>query len=81
MAEQGDVDELLRDPWGQLDLPEGAIVTHGIVMVQYLEPGSDNHPQRPRLAYTSDINMPPWIGMGMCSYGHELELQAMRKDD
>ena len=71
------VDEIIADPIGTLALPEGSIPVSIIVIAEYAHPGSDNHPQRRRLAMISDDTLPPWTALGMVNYAAQLELNSV----
>jgi len=68
------VDQILNDTLGALELPDGAIPVSVIVLCEYAEPGADNAPGRLRLAMCSDENMPPWTSLGMMRYATEIEI-------
>lgn len=69
------VDDILADPVGALGLPEGAIPVSAIVLVEYLEPGSDNHPASKRLARATNEELEPWSAHGILSFAAESELR------
>lgn len=75
------VDEILADPIGALGLPDGAIPVSVVLLVEYAHPGSDNYPQRRRLAFTSDDNLPVWTSIGMMHYGVGCEMAAPQEKD
>lgn len=68
------VDEILANPVAALDLPKGSIPVSVIVLVEYVNPGSDNRPGARRLGTISDDDMPPWTSIGMLRFAAQLEL-------
>lgn len=74
------VDEIIANPLAALELPDGAIPVSIIVLVEYVEPGSDDRPSARRLAMNTDDDMPPWTSMGMLQYAIELEADEVRHD-
>jgi len=75
------VDEIIADPLGALNLPDGAIPVSIIVLMEYVEPGSDERPAARRLAMNTDDDMPPWTSIGMLRYAIQLEVDAVEPDD
>lgn len=71
------VDEILADPIRGLDLPDGAIPSHVIVIVEYSEPGSDNDPTKARLAFVRDDDLPPWTADGMTRFVGRTQLDGI----
>jgi hypothetical protein len=67
------VDEMLADPLAALDLPDGAIPQHAILIVEYDDPGATERPGARRLAYVADNLMSPWLSLGMLRFACELE--------
>jgi hypothetical protein len=70
-------DEILADPAGTAELPDGAIPLHVIVLIEYAEPGADERPGAPRLALQSDESLGPWTAIGMLHFAAELERDAV----
>lgn len=75
------VDEILADPLAALDLPSGSIPVSVIILAEYANPGSDNHPNRRRLAIISDDDLPPWTSIGMLRYAQQLEYDSVGDED
>lgn len=48
------VDEVLADPAAATEVPPNAMVTHVIVIVEYLEPASADEPSLPRMDWATD---------------------------
>lgn len=71
-------DEILANPLTGLDLPAGAIPVRVVVLVEFMEPGSDHDPQRTRLAYNADDSCSAWTTMGMLRFAEQLEFHAVR---
>lgn len=71
------VDEILADPLGAIEVPEGGIPLHVIVLVEYANPGSADVPQRPRLGMISDDDLSNWGSLGMLGFAAERERQRI----
>jgi hypothetical protein len=71
-------DEIIADPVGALDIPEAAIVTRVVMVVEYFEPASDDEPGRPRLAFTSSDDCAPWSVMAMIRFAEQIEFRAVK---
>ena len=67
------VDEILADATKAADLPPGAIPTAAILIVEYVEPGSDDEPSVKRVTTVYDDISPIWTALGL------LEFAAMRQ--
>lgn len=74
-------DEIIADVVGELGLPEGAVPLRIIVLCEYAEPGSDNSPERMRLATVVDDSLTPWASMGMLRFAEQLEFHAVKSAD
>lgn len=59
------VDELLADPLAAVNLPDGAFPVTAVIVVEYVDPGSDNSPERKRLAWCSSDELNPWTSIGI----------------
>ncbi len=75
------VDELLADPSACLELADDTIPCHAILIVEYVEPDSDDYPGRRRLAYITDEHMPPWLAIGMLKHASVLEVDDIGETD
>jgi hypothetical protein len=75
------VEELLADPIGACELPDGLVPLHAIVLIEYVEPGSDVSPQRSRIAKYSDDELSMWGSIGMLRFALQLELDAIADTD
>jgi hypothetical protein len=74
-------DEILADPSKGLDLPEGAVLTHIIVIAEYADPTAEEWPGRVRMASVSDDDCPPWTCTGMMRFAEFVQLKAKLADD
>lgn len=74
-------DEILANPVLALALPEGSIPVSVMLLVEYVNPGSDNRPGARRLATISDDDMPPWTSIGMLRFAAQLELNDVTDED
>jgi len=72
------VDDMLADPLAALELPDGSIPVSIVLLVEYVNPGSDNMPAARRLAVMVDEDMSPWTTLGMLRYAAQLELDAVK---
>lgn len=61
-------DELLDQ---RVELPEGAVPVHAILVVEYLEPGADDA-SLARLDLFTDDTLPLWRGLGMLTYARRM---------
>ncbi len=68
------VDELLADPITAVNLPDGAFPVTACVVVEYVHPGSDNNPQRRRLAWCSSDELNPWTSIGIWEFLKQHEI-------
>lgn len=75
------VEDIIKDVCKEADLPPGAIPLHIVVCIEYAEPGAESSPGRPRMAYVSDDDMPPWTCMGLLQFAYELEYRSIRRED
>jgi hypothetical protein len=71
------VDEIIADPRSALELPDGSFPVSIIIAVEYMTPGSDDAPQRRRLAVVADDDLPPWTAIGMLRYSIQLNLDEV----
>lgn len=67
-------DELLANPLDYIDLPDGAFPVSAIVVVEYVNPGSDNMPQRKRLAWNASSELNPWTSIGIWEFLKQWEI-------
>lgn len=74
------VDEILNDPTTALNLPDGAIPLSIIIVCEYAEPGSDNHPAARRLAYIGDDDIAPWQSTGMMRWAIAIDMHTTLTD-
>lgn len=68
---------MLADPIEGLDLPDGAIVTSMLVIVEYIEPDAVDSPNRTRLGYDASDGLSAWETMGMLRFAEQLEFHAV----
>jgi len=74
-------DEILADPTLALDLPNGAILTHIVVIAEYADPSSDEWPGRVRMSSVSDDECSPWMCVGLVRFAELMQLKAKMDDD
>ena len=75
------VDEVLANPAAAVELPDGAVPVHVLVIVEYAEPGSDNEPGIARLAVGVDDALPLHLALGMLHYAELVQLDESTVDD
>jgi hypothetical protein len=77
------VDEILADPHAALDIPDGCIPIHVVILCEYARPGAETRPSANGLATISDDDMPPWTSIGMLRFAAQLELNDVgdERDD
>ncbi len=75
------VDQLLANPALACELPAGAIPLHAIALIEYINPSSTNHPERPRLATHTDSDLSAWTSIGMLRFALQRELDAIADID
>lgn len=66
--------ELLDDPYEALHLPEGAFVVTSVVVVEYVEPNSEDRPERRRLAWCVSDELNPWTSIGIWEFLKQREV-------
>ena len=67
-------DELLADVIGALDLPDGAFPVTACIVIEYVHPGSDNRPDRRRLAWCASDELNPWTSIGIWEFLKQQEI-------
>ena len=75
------VDEVLANPAAAVELPEGAVPTHVLVILEYLEPGSDDVPGVARIVVGVDDALPLHLFLGMLHYAELVQLDEQTVDD
>lgn len=73
------VDEILADPLGALDLPDGSIPVSVVLLVEYVNPSSEFHSNAKRLATVTDEELSPWVSIGMMRFAQQLEYDAVKQ--
>lgn len=81
MEEHDTADDVLADPIKALGLPDGAVLSTAVIIVEYWEPGSDNNPGSKRLASTMDDDAAPWTVIGMCEFVKLQQHRLVKEDD
>lgn len=69
--------ELLDGPYEALNLPENSFVVSAIVVVEYVEPNSENRPTRRRLAWCASDELNPWTSIGIWEFLKQHEVAAI----
>lgn len=67
-------DEVLANPWQAMSLPENAIVVSAVVVVEYVEPDSEDRPDRRRLAWVASDELNPWTSIGIWEFLKQREV-------
>jgi hypothetical protein len=67
-------DEVLANPWQAMSLPENAIVVSAVVVVEYVEPDSEDRPDRRRLAWVASEELNPWTSIGIWEFLKQREI-------
>lgn len=67
-AEPFSVDEILANPMKAIDIPDGAIPVHAIVIIEYANPGADYRPELGRLGWCADTTNSLWNELGMLEF-------------
>lgn len=70
-------DEVLANPFVALSLPDDCIVVSAVVVVEYVEPGSDDRPDRRRLAWVASDELNPWTSIGIWEFLKQREIAAV----
>ena len=75
------VDEIIAHPVECIGLPERSLPVNIVLLIEYVEPGSDNHPGRPRLATISNEGATPWVVIGMCEFAKAMEANSVLRPE
>lgn len=67
-------DELLADPIAGVALPDGAVPVTAIVVIEYVEPASENRPERRRLGWRASDELNPWTSIGIWEFLKQHEI-------
>lgn len=70
-------DEVISDPLSALSLIDGQFVVSAVVVVEYVEPGSDNRPDRRRLAWVASDELNPWTSIGIWEFLKQREVASI----
>jgi hypothetical protein len=75
---------MLADPRLALAIPDDAIVTHAVMILEWMRTDPDAVDvtrQRASLAFATDDDAPPWLVRGMLAQADALEIDAVSDDD
>lgn len=70
-------DEVVDEPREHLNLPDGSFVVSACVVVEYVEPGSDDRPDRRRLAWVASDELNPWTSIGIWEFLKQREVASI----